>query len=120
MKKVKLTSVYHNATNRDGKQYTTKEGKPYERCSIKTEQYGDRYISGFGSKTTHEWNVGDEVEIIIEEKGEYLNFSLPKTSIQGFSSEDRERLMRIESMLLALVPKTNKVEYPEPDGDVPF
>ena len=99
MEKVTLTAVYHQSANKEGVPYVSKAGKPYERCSIKTAQHGEKYLSGFGSKTTRVWQVGDEVEIEIEQKGEYLNFSVPKVEQGGFTDQDRERMRRIEGLL---------------------
>lgn len=97
--KVTLTGVWHNATNKAGQPFMSKAGKPYERCSIKTAQHGEKYLSGFGNKTTKTWQVGEEVDILVEENGEYLNFSLPKVEVGGLSELDREMFMRIEKKL---------------------
>lgn len=93
--KVTLTGVWHNAKNKAGVEYKNKDGKPYERCSIKVTEYGDKYLSGFGNQVTKGWSVGDEIDILIEEKGEFINFSLPKKEA-GMSDMDRETLRRIE------------------------
>lgn len=83
MQKYKLT--YLNSTNLDkaGNVLKTKDGRPYSRVTIKTAEYGDKYLSGFENAVTKSWKVGDEVEIMVEEKGGangvvYLNFSTPK------------------------------------------
>ena len=120
--KVKLTGVWHNAKNKAGQPFISKTGKPYERCSIKTEEHGDKYLSGFGNKTTKEWQVGEEVDLIVEEKGDFLNFSLPK--VEGGSSLDKETLMRLEKKLDAITwhvvemaksMKTGKPMYQSPE-----
>ena len=94
MQKVTLTAVYHNDKDRNGNPYKSKTGKPYTKCNIKTTEYGDKYISGFGNRDTEKWNAGDTVEIEIEQRGEYLNFSLPKKDIIN-----NESLLRIEKKL---------------------
>jgi hypothetical protein len=62
----------------------SKAGKPYARVLLKFEEYKDgkgnyKWISGFGNKRTWEWKAGDDVEPIITENGEYLNFSFDDT-----------------------------------------
>lgn len=98
MQKVTLTAVYHNDKDRNGNPYMSKAGKPYTKCNIKATEYGDKYISGFGNKTTQGWKVGDTVEIEITPNGEYLNFSVPKVT-GGLSELDREMLMRMEKKM---------------------
>ena len=45
-----------------------------------TREHGEKWLSGFGNKDNAGWNVGDDVEIDVEQKGEYLNFSTPKNT----------------------------------------
>lgn len=125
MTKITLTAVYHNDKDRDGKPYVAqKTGKPYTKCNIKCAEYGDKYLSGFGNALTKTWNVGDTVEIEIEQKGEYLNFSVPKKQEGGLSDLDREFLIRIEKKVdainwyvveMAKAMKTGSPVYPTPE-----
>lgn len=83
MQKLKITQIYTTDKDRTtGAPLIGKNGRPYTRMSIKAEEYGDAYISGFKGKQNEGWKVGDIVEAIVEKnvKGdkEYLNFSLPK------------------------------------------
>jgi hypothetical protein len=59
-------------------QKKSKAGKDYTSVSIKTDRYGDKFLSGFGSKENRDWKVGDEIEIVVHEvesNGKiYLNF----------------------------------------------
>ena len=139
MNKVTLTAVYHNDKDRDGKPYVAqKTGKPYTKCNIKCAEYGDKYLSGFGNAVTKTWNVGDSVDIEIEQRGEYLNFSVPKKEVSGGLSDlDREMLMRIEKKIDSVnwhiveflrAQKGGQPMYPSPEvegidvsksGDVP-
>lgn len=75
---VKLTKIYTTNKDKNGNELKSAKGVPYTRMSIKTEQYGDKWISGFQNKDNKDWKEGDEVEVNIEEKGEYMNFSVPK------------------------------------------
>lgn len=59
---------------------TSKTGKPFVSVSIKAQEYGEKYISGFGNKANQDWKVGDVVEVEkVEQKGQYLNFEMPKS-----------------------------------------
>ena len=132
MEKVKLTYVRAESK-------TSKAGKPYESLSIKTDRYGDRFLSGFGSKETSNWKVGDEVEISVKEVASadgtktYLNFEYPKKTNSGFAELKKE----IELIKATLKPMyldwkakqttatlpISKVEYPEGEinpNEIPF
>jgi hypothetical protein len=72
--KVEITKIFRTLKDKQGGQLKTKDGRAYERVSIKTKEYGDKYISGFGNKWNETWKEGDIVDIDIKQKGEYLNF----------------------------------------------
>jgi len=94
METLKLTFVGRYDKKKDGTPLVSAKGKPYTSVRIKTEEYGDQYLSGFGGVGNANWKVGDTVEVEVEKKGEYLNFSLPKGSNgPGMSNELFERLM---------------------------
>jgi len=59
---------------------SSKTGKPFTSLGIKVAEgdYKDRWISGFDGLQTKEWKDGDTVEVEVEKKGDFLNFSLPK------------------------------------------
>ena len=79
---------------------TSQAGKPYTSLSIKTNEHGEKWLSGFGNKDNENWNTGDTVEIEVEQKGEYLNFSTPKGSFQrGGTAPD---VNRVEAKIDAL------------------
>lgn len=66
-------------------------GKPFVSVAIKTQD--GRSISGFGNKDNQGWQAGDSVEVEIEQKGEYLNFSMPKGTFQkGGTTPDVNRV----------------------------
>jgi hypothetical protein len=50
--------------------------KDYVSVVIVDEQ--GRKMSGFGNETNKNWKVGQEVEVEIENKGKYLNFTSPR------------------------------------------
>lgn len=80
--KVKLTKVGRYTENKDGMAYISKKtGKPFTICRIWTVEHGDKPIGGFDNQTTSEWKEGDEVEIIIKENGQWLNFDIPSDKV---------------------------------------
>lgn len=121
--KVTLTAV--NRTERVSK----KTGKPFTSLGIKTQEHGDKWLSGFDGKQTRNWKDGDTVDIDVEQKGDYLNFSVPKVP-EGMSvpSEDmmfiRNVLGRIVAQLdaieeeLKMKPKVDN--YPQDNGEPVF
>lgn len=76
---MQVTITAMNKTPRISK----KTGKAFVSLGIKTDQHGDAWLSGFAGKENEAWAVGDTVEIDIQQKGEYLNFSVPKKEDKG-------------------------------------
>lgn len=102
--KVTLTQVVRKNTDKDGNPLKNAKGQPYTRLSIKTQEHGDKWLSGFARQDNSSWKVGDSVEITVEERGEYLNFKMPeRAQALGFTIEDRDRLLRIEILLQKLM-----------------
>lgn len=106
MEKLTLTGVFRNDR-------TSKDGKPYVSISIKTSQYGDRYLSGFGAPWNAQWKAGDEVEVDITKKAgkdkngkdvEYLNFTKPNPMVDFAKTimSLTVRVGKIEEQLKAL------------------
>lgn len=95
--KVTITNIARKSTDKEGNQLKNKAGKPYTRLSIKTQEHGDKWLSGFSRQDNASWKEGDTVDITVEQKGEYLNFTMPeRPQALGFTIEDRDRLLRIE------------------------
>lgn len=76
--KITLTKVFTTNKDKEGNELKSKKGVPYTRMSIKANEYGDKWISGFQNKDNKDWKEGDTVEVEIKENGEYLNFETPK------------------------------------------
>ena len=106
IKKLRLTRVFRNTKDKDGKDLINKNNKPYERVSIKTEEYNDKWLSGFGNDNNKEWKEGDEVTLEVVEKGQYLNFSPVKME---------DRLME---MVQELIRRVKKLEGGVPDDNL--
>lgn len=130
--KVTLTKVQRSTTNKDGEPYISKNtGKPFTICRIWTVEHGEKSLGGFDSYATDKLKEGDEVEIIIEESGQYLNFKMPsdKVTRKEFDALDA-RVKALEAKPLTRNRGSNLDEYeakqkmenpPEEDGDdLPF
>lgn len=82
MTQVKITRVLVSDKKKDGTPYISKEGRPYSKLGLQTEEYGDRWLSGFVGSWNKDWKVGSVVELdLLENVGsdgtKYLNFSKP-------------------------------------------
>jgi len=124
--KLTLTYVGRFTTKKDGTPLiSSKTGRPYTSLRIKANEYGDKYISGFDSAETKGWKEGDTVEADVEQKGEYLNFSVPKKTEGGMSDAQFQTLIReIRAVnanvlrVIGLVDTTTSDGNPVPNFDV--
>ncbi len=126
--KVKLTKVTRNLANKEGEPYISKKtGKPFTICRIWTVEHGDKSLGGFNGYATDKWKEGDEVEIIVEESGQYLNFKTPSDKVTR--KEFDALALRVELLEKRanahlgspLVNSTHTEPIPEEDGDdLPF
>ncbi len=123
-----LTKIYRAWKNKKGEEYKTKDGRPYERVSIQIDNkdYAGKWLSGFGADWNKDWKVGDKVNITIEEKDGFLNFSKV--------NEAHMLLQRIEKLevdvkalrqFITITPNKTEnapeIEYPEANPeDIPF
>jgi len=68
MSKITLTRVFRTDVD-------TKYGiKP--KVAIQTQEHGEKWLSTFKVVGTEKWEEGMEVEVNIQEKGDFLNFSV--------------------------------------------
>lgn len=118
-----LTFVGRYTTKKDGTPLiSAKNGRPYTSIRVKANEYGDRWISGFDSKETAGWKAGDTVEANVEEKGEYLNLSVPKSNDAPAMSEALEAKLgyisrNVDAILQILQSKPWEVKgTPTPQG----
>jgi len=120
MGKVIITKIYRSSKDKKGNLLVTQDGREYTRLAIKTKEYGDRYLSGFGNEKNASWKVGDTVEITVEESGQYLNFSMPKEKDLLL-----ERVEKLENEVKAIWDKIYEAkeepDFPEPtEEEQPF
>jgi len=96
----------------------SKAGKPYTRCSIKTEGTGDEWIDGFSNESTKSWQVGDEVELELyddEYQGKvYKKFRTPKPSDVAIAAVDevKRELALLKEGMMILTERINRLEKP--------
>lgn len=122
IEKVILTQVYITDKDKQGNKLVNKWGKNYKKIAIKCNEYEQKWLSSFVSSDfdpRNAWKTGQTVKIVIEEKGEYLNFKLP----DQLDYID-ERLRAVEEVVF---PKQEKkiedipIIEPELDlSDIPF
>ena len=79
IEKIKITKIYINDSKKDGTKLVDRNGKPYRKIAIQTDKHAG-YLSDFIFKEDDpklKWQVGDEVEIIAYQNGDFKNFKLP-------------------------------------------
>jgi hypothetical protein len=119
MEKVLITRVYKSDKKKDGTDLSIK-GKKAWKVGIKTEQYGDKWFSALAFEEDSplmDLKEGDEVSVVIWEKGGFMNFKLP-TKLDLLEA----RIEAIEKYIKNTVEKDTKgYVYPDaPSDDVPF
>lgn len=93
--KVKLLDYRTFTTTKENQPLLDKNGRPYTRISIKTDQHGTQWLSGLAYEDSPmmKWKAGDEVEIDIVQNGQYLNFSIPKVVRTDYAVMQELRIM---------------------------
>ena len=127
MEKFKISAIKTYTKDKNGNELKTKDGRAYVRVNIQVAQHGAKWLSGFGSNTNANWKVGDEVELIVKENGEYLNFSEPKKidavdeKLEKILNKLTQMNLILESMRQYVVPEKKQapVPYPEDLGQYP-
>lgn len=108
MEKGTITKVFR-------KQETSKDGKPYTRLAIKTQERGDRYLSGFGNKWNENWKEGDVVEIEVTEATAKDKQGRPYLNFRSVSK--LELLEKRIEALEAFVSKNSRGAVPNPSAE---
>ena len=68
-------------------------------------------MSGFGNKDNQNWKAGDTVEVEVEQKGEYLNFTTPKTFQKaGAGFQPQADQLRMERKLDAVLTELQMIK----------
>jgi hypothetical protein len=78
--KVIITKVFISDKSKDGKAFVDRNGKPYKKVGIQTNIHGPQWLSCLSFRDTdpvRELTEGQSADIIVEQNGQYLNFSIP-------------------------------------------
>jgi len=125
MQELTITKIYRSTKDKLGNELKTKDGRPYERVAIKTQEYGDKYISGFSGDFNRNWQIGDKVKVLVEQKGEYLNFSkITENDLLELRVAKLEK--DVEALRKFIATPANPAEPseldypPEEDSNIPF
>lgn len=125
METIKATIIWlkSDSANRDGKPYYSEAlKKNYSRVSIKTKEHGEKYLSMndvYGK--CKDLKVGDTVDIIVTQNGNFTNFDFPKKTkneSKPFANDDQvlhqiEVLKTKISRLSALVERLYEKSFGE-------
>ena len=106
--KLTITGIWRYTTKQDGSPLVGSNGKPYTSVKIKTQEYGDKQLSGFGDVWNAEWKDGQQIEVDVEQKGEYLNFKKvnPVKKLE-------ERVVKLEAAVFKTTPAPAKAPVKE-------
>ncbi len=76
-----LSKVYINDKSREGKEFITEKGKKFWKIAVQDEkEYGNEYLSDLifdEDDIRFNWKPGQQVNVVVEKKGQYLNFKMP-------------------------------------------
>ncbi len=81
--KVKLENIFFNSTKKDGQRNIDKNGNPFTMVAIfydggkKASMYCANERDGWKIDKMKQWREGDEIEIEIEQSGNFTNFKIP-------------------------------------------
>lgn len=108
--KLKITRLFISDKDKQGVPLKTKDGRPYTKVAIKSQEFADRWLSGFSGDWNRNWKEGDIVDVKVDEKvmpdgNIYLNFSKidPIDELSG-----RVAVLEIEVKALK-----NQLNYPQ-------
>ena len=100
IKELTITRVYQSEKNKGGEPFISKNGKPYMRVGITTQELGDEIwlscISFNENDHARRIKEGDVIKVGVEKKGDFWNFKFPEKDDEWKSSIER-RLSALES-----------------------
>jgi len=76
-----IEKPYISDKNKAGEEFKTQRGKKYWKIAMKTDLYKNEWLTGFiWENTDPMFNLksGDQLSVIIERNGNYLNFRIPR------------------------------------------
>lgn len=110
--KILIEKLYRSAEKKDGTPYISKYNKPYEKVDVISGE--NRYSCFDYNGQTKGWQIGQTIEVEIEENGQYKNIVLPK-----MGQVNPTQMNNIEARLTALEEKVfGNLSSDESGGDV--
>jgi hypothetical protein len=115
MEKITLASINFYSANKQGQTLLDKNQRPYQRVAVKTTD--GRSMSGFAYQDSPimKWQIGGTYEVETEQKGQYLNFRLPKKQEAGMTPLLAGMELRIMAKLESIEKKLDGFEAQAPD-----
>ena len=117
IEKLKITKIFKSDKDKNGNFLKTKDGRAYSKLAIKTQEYGDRWISGFLSFWNENWVEGQIVGAVVEPNGDFLNLKKPDPV-----AELAERVKELEKNMAILMnmPQGEQEGHVEDNSNLPF
>ena len=108
---IKIEKLYRSETKKDGTPYISKFNKPYEKVDV--IEGSNRYSCFDYNGQTKGWQVGQTIEVEVEENGIYKNIVLPK-----LGQVNPTQLNNLEARISALEEKVfGNLKSDESGGD---
>ena len=124
--KITITKIIRSDKSKDGKPFITKDGRPYTRIAIQTNEHGSKWLSGFEGFMTKNWAEGQEVEVDVEVKGDYLNFKVLSETGKIWKELNRQasEIVNLKKAVADFLnhnePQQDEQDDFGKDGDLPF
>src|SRR3990167_6748240 len=82
IEKLTITKIFINHESKEKKPFITDKGKKFWKIAIQVDEkdYKGEYLSSLIFNEDDErfnWQVGQQISVIVERNGQYLNFSVP-------------------------------------------
>src|SRR3990167_9738353 len=82
IEKLTITKIFINHESKEKKPFITDKGKKFWKIAIQVDEkdYKGEYLSSLIFNEDDErfnWQVGQQISVIVERNGQYLNFSIP-------------------------------------------
>ena len=94
----KLKAISVKEIDAHGNEYQDRQGNPQARVAIQIENsaYEGKWMSAFVEPTSHvtRWARGEEVDIQITEKGDFVNFKPSKPASKAMADSFRAKIQR--------------------------
>lgn len=78
---------------------------------IKTQEHGEKWLSGFEHSNTKDWKEGDIVDIEIEYKNGYMNFVVPKKADMGPAASSGATVELKNILMLKFLPLLEDMKH---------